>query len=144
MEIKDLMTRDPKCIGTDGSLAQAARQMKNDGIGYLLVCDAGRLVGVMTDRDIVVRAVAENLDPATTPARAVMTARPVWCYDYEKLEEALLLMEGWRIRRVPVLDVDHKPVGVLSLDDIARPESRRELAGGLLEKVASRRPPPSR
>lgn len=142
MEIKELMTRDPKCIGPDGSIAQAARQMKNGGIGYLPVCDAGRLLGVMTDRDIVVRAVAENLDSAKTAARAVMTADPVWCYDYEKLEEAVQLMEGWRIRRVPVLDIDHKLVGVLSLDDIARPANRRELAGELLERIVGRRPTP--
>jgi len=142
MEIKELMTRDPEWIGSDSPIALAARQMRNRGIGYLPVCDSGRLLGVLTDRDIVVRVVAENLDPAKTAVRAVMTADPVWCYDYEKLEEVVQLMEGWRIRRLPVLDGEHRLVGVLSVDDIARPVSRRDLAGELMEKVAGRRPLP--
>jgi CBS domain-containing protein len=143
MKIKDLMTRGPHSIGPDGSLRQASCEMKAYGIGFLPVCDEGRLVGIVTDRDIVVRALAANLDPAETRARAVMTADPVWCRDDDELADGVRLMESRRVRRVPVLDRANKLVGVLSLDDIARPDDRRELAGELLEKIALRRPPPS-
>ena len=141
MQIKELMTRGAHCIGPDGTLAQAAKQMRSYGIGLLPVCDDGRLLGVLTDRDIVTRALAADLDPAATRASAVMTVDAVWCYEDDAIEEAVRLMESWKVRRVPVLDREHRVTGVLSVDDIARPQERRSLAGELLERLASPRPP---
>ena len=142
MKIKELMTRGARWIEPGGSAAQAARQMKAYAVGLLPVCELGRLVGVLTDRDIVVRAVAEGRDPKSTTAGELMSPDPVWCSEDDELEEAARVMEGWRVRRLPVLDAEHRLVGVVSLDDIARPDERRALAGEVLEKTAGRRPPP--
>ncbi|MCI3150735.1 CBS domain-containing protein [Streptomyces sp. GB4-14] len=116
--VRDIMTAAPVTVGPQTSVAQAARLMRDHDLGVVLVTDDGRLRGLVTDRDLVVRSVAEGLDPEeTTVVRAcsedLVTVRPD-----DELDVAVRLMREHAVRRVPVVDGEH-PVGVLSLGDVA-------------------------
>ncbi|MET8894267.1 CBS domain-containing protein [Streptomyces albogriseolus] len=116
--VRDIMTAAPVTVGPHTSVAQAARLMRDHDLGAVLVADDGRLRGLVTDRDLVVRSVAEGVDPEeTTVVRAcsedLVTVRPD-----DELDLAVRLMREHAVRRVPVVDGEHA-VGVLSLGDIA-------------------------
>ncbi|CAL9343555.1 CBS domain-containing protein [Streptomyces sp. enrichment culture] len=116
--VRDIMTAAPVTVGPQTSVAQAARLMRDHDLGAVLVTDDGRLRGLVTDRDLVVRSVAEGLDPEeTTVVRAcsedLVTVRPD-----DELDVAVRLMRDHAVRRVPVVDGEH-PVGVLALGDVA-------------------------
>ncbi|MFI0504008.1 CBS domain-containing protein [Streptomyces albogriseolus] len=116
--VRDIMTSAPVTVGPHTSVAQAARLMRDHDLGAVLVADDGRLRGLVTDRDLVVRAVAEGVDPEeTTVVRAcsedLVTVRPD-----DELDLAVRLMREHAVRRVPVVDGE-QPVGVLSLGDVA-------------------------
>ncbi|MER7710888.1 CBS domain-containing protein [Streptomyces werraensis] len=116
--VRDIMTAAPVTVGPQTSVAQAARLMRDHDLGAVLVTDDGRLRGLVTDRDLVVRSVAEGLDPEeTTVVRAcsedLVTVRPD-----DELDVAVRLMREHAVRRVPVVDGE-QPVGVLSLGDVA-------------------------
>jgi len=115
----DVMTSGVTTIGPRESLQRAASLMKNLNIGSLPVCDGARLVGVVTDRDITVRAVADALDPRGTPVAEVMTVAPKFCFDTDPIEQASAVMQQLQIRRLPVIDADNKLVGIVTLGDIA-------------------------
>lgn len=132
MLVRHAMTRRAETIGADETLQDAARAMRSLGIGALPVREGDRLVGMLTDRDIVTRATAEGFDPRTTPVRAAMTPQVVTCYDHEPLEAAARLMEGRCVRRLMVLDEEKNLVGVLSADDLAL--VARGLAADVLER----------
>jgi CBS domain-containing protein len=119
MKIKDVMTRTPQCIAPDESIRQAARRMKEHDIGVLPVCSDDRLIGMITDRDLALRAVAEGSDPESTSVHEAMTPSIVFCFDDEDLESAIDKMEERRIRRLLVLNRSKRLVGILSLGDIA-------------------------
>ena len=138
MKVKEVSTRDPECIGPEASLTEAAKKMRILDIGMLPVCDNGRLIGTITDRDITVRAVAEGLDPKTIRVREMMTQEVVYCFDNRTVEEAAHLMEDKKIRRLPVLDLEKHLVGIISLGDLAVRAHERKLAGEVLEHVAQR------
>ena len=125
MKINQIMTRNPEYIGPDDTLVRAAAKMRDLKVGSLPVCKDGRLVGILTDRDIAVRAVANGLDSHTS-ARSVMSRLVTYCFDDQDQEVAASLMETNRIRRLPVLDHDEHLVGIVSLGDLAvrtRPET---------------------
>ncbi|CAM5635778.1 CBS domain-containing protein OS=Streptomyces albaduncus OX=68172 GN=FHS32_002690 PE=4 SV=1 [Streptomyces griseoloalbus] len=116
--VRDIMTAAPVTVGPQTSVAQAARLMRDHDLGAVLVTDDGRLRGLVTDRDLVVRSVAEGVDPEeTTVVRAcsedLVTVRPD-----DELDLAVRLMREHAVRRVPVVDGEHA-VGVLSLGDVA-------------------------
>lgn len=119
MMVKDAMTRRAETIGPDETLQAAARKMRALNIGALPVCDCERLVGMLTDRDIVIRGVAEGADPAKATVRSSMTPQVVYCVDEEPLHNAARLMEERSIRRMLVLDARKRLVGILSADDLA-------------------------
>ena len=138
MKVKDISTPDPQCVSPDASLTEAARQMRILDIGMLPVCENGRLIGTVTDRDITVRAVAEGLDPKTVKVRQMMTQEVVYCYENRSVEEAARLMEEKKIRRLPVLSQAKQLVGIVSIGDLAARAHERRLAGEVLEHVAQR------
>ncbi|MCC7537648.1 MAG: CBS domain-containing protein [Deltaproteobacteria bacterium] len=113
------MTRAVEAIGPDTSLVEAARFMRDESIGFLPVLEEGRLVGVITDRDITVRATADALDAQSTRVGSVMTKPVVTISESESIYEADALMERHTIRRLVVLDGRGALCGVLSLDDLA-------------------------
>lgn len=119
MKVADLMTRDPQIIDPETTLQRAAELMDDLGVGLLPVCEAGRLIGVVTDRDITVRGTAAGQGPGETTVADVMTSDLQWCFEDEDVAEAERLMRDAQIRRLPVLDQNRKIVGVLSLGDLA-------------------------
>jgi CBS domain-containing protein len=113
------MTRDPQIIDPETTLQRAAELMDDLRVGLLPVCEAGRLIGVVTDRDITVRGTAAGQRPGETKVADVMTSDLRWCFEDEDIADAERLMRDAQIRRLPVLDQNRKIVGVLSLGDLA-------------------------
>jgi CBS domain-containing protein len=119
MKIREVMTQGPETVNPKASAKEAARKMKDLDIGSLPVCDGEKLEGLVTDRDMVLRLVAEGLDPATTNVREIMTLGATYCFDDQTLEEAAAVMEAHQIRRLPILNRDKELIGMLSLGDLA-------------------------
>lgn len=135
MQVKDVMTEKPQVVGPQTTLKEAAETMKSLDVGVLPVCDNDRLVGMVTDRDIVVRAEAEGLSPASAMVEQAMTPDVTFCFEQDDLDSAVKLMEEKQIRRLPVLNADHRLVGIVSLGDLAV-SGDQEAAGEVLERVS--------
>lgn len=117
---RDIMTARPRCIGENDSLSIAAALMSELNIGSLPICGEDRkLKGMLTDRDIVVRAIAEGLDPESTPAGALAAGKPVTVDSDDDVSVALERMQEHQVRRLPVLE-NHLLVGIVSQADVAR------------------------
>jgi CBS domain-containing protein len=117
---RDLMTPDPKCVKEDQTLVDAARMMRDLDVGALPICgNDERLKGMLTDRDIVVKCIAEGGDPTTATAGSLAEGKPVTIGADVDIREALELMQEHQVRRLPVID-DHRLVGIISQADIAR------------------------
>jgi CBS domain-containing protein len=117
--VKNMMTRKATTVGPDFPLATAARLMRDGEIGCLLVVDHERVVGVLTDRDIVVRGVADALDPVYSVVREAMSASAIVCSVDDAVHQARRLMTANRIKQLPVLDRENRLVGLVSIGDIA-------------------------
>src|SRR5262245_19709030 len=102
--VKEIMTRDVQVIHPDHTLQEAAEKMKALNVGPLPVCEEGRLIGIITDRDITVRATAEGTDSWTEKVRDVMTREVVYCYEDHNVQDAARLMKDNQVRRLVVLD----------------------------------------
>jgi CBS domain-containing protein len=134
MLVRDAMTFGVGTIGANESIAAAARRMRDEGIGALVVNDdGGHVAGIITDRDITIRTVADGMDPRRTFVHTAMTPQVVECLDHDELEAAVMRMERGAVRRVVVMDGAHRLVGVLSVDDVALRSPA--LAGEILEHV---------
>jgi CBS domain-containing protein len=140
MLISEIMTRDVESIGPDDTLQEAAMRMKEFGVGPLPVCQNQSVVGMVTDRDITLRAVAKGLDPATTPVRDVMSEEIVCCFEDQNVELAARLMESKQIRRVLVVDRDKKLVGIITLADLSAEAVDTQRAGEILHEVSEAAP----
>ena len=136
MQLKEIMTHGAEVITPEATLQEAAKKMQRLDIGPLPVCDGERLVGMLTDRDITVRAVAEGCDPTTTTVREAMTPDVAYCFEDEEVHEAAKVMEQYQIRRLPILNRNKRLVGVVSLGDLAVSPDNRRLAGQVLEQVS--------
>ncbi len=137
MLVREVMTQKAECIRPANSLQEAAQKMKDLDVGPLPVCgDNDRLVGMITDRDITVRAVAEACDPRTTTVKDVMTPDVVYCFEDQDVREAAGLMKDHRVRRLVVLNRDRRLVGIVSLGDLAVETGDEKLAGKTLEQVS--------
>src|SRR5262249_21362833 len=119
MKLKDLMTPEVEVVRTDSTLQEAAARMKGINVGTMPVSDGDRLVGMLTDRDIAVRAVAQGFDPKTTRVGDVMTADVFWCFEDQDVDEAAKLMQEKQIRRLLVMNRDKRLTGIVSLADLA-------------------------
>lgn len=136
MQVKDVMTRGAECIQPDSPLDKAAERMKDLDVGSLPVSGDGRLVGMITDRDITVRATSLSLDPATTHVADVMTPGVAFCFEDQDVTEAAAIMKEKQIRRLPVLDRNKQLVGIVSLGDLAVQSGDDALSGETLERVS--------
>lgn len=136
MQVRELMTPDVRVVPPDATLDQAARDMRDLDVGSLPVCDGQRLVGVVTDRDIAIRAVADGRDPGRATVREVMTARVRYCFDDEDLAEAVRMMQQYQIRRLPVLNREKRLVGILALGDVAVDGGDGALSARALREVS--------
>lgn len=136
MQLKDIMSPAVRMIAADASLVDAAIEMSKADIGFLAIVDQ-KIVGVLTDRDIIVRAIAEGRDPGETTARDIMTTDIFVLSQDDLVEDAALAMQKRRVRRLLVQDDAGKCVGVVSLGDLAAEGHQRELSGETLEEVCS-------
>lgn len=118
MRIKEVMTPDVHLAGPDQSICEAACVMAEFDTGVLPVSDGERLVGVITDRDIAIRAVADKKSP-DTPVREVMSKEVLYCFEDETAEHVAKNMGEQKVRRLPVLDRKKRLVGIVSLGDLA-------------------------
>lgn len=139
MEVAAAMHRQADWASADMPVAEVAKMMLKDDVGAVPVGRDDRLIGMVTDRDIVLRVVAAGRDPAKTTAEEIMTKGVVYCRTTETVEDAIHLMDQKKIRRLPVIDENKRLVGMLSLGDISHAVSR-ELSGELLHAVADHHP----
>jgi CBS domain-containing protein len=135
MQVCEIMTRGVEIVAPDASLQQAASAMEALGVGSLPVCDSQRLVGTITDRDIVVRGVAAGLSPVDSLVRDCMSDDVAYAFEDEEADEVLERMKVLQVRRLPVLNRDKKLVGIVALGDIAT-EPRAAALGSVGAAVA--------
>lgn len=121
MQIRDVMSRDAKLASPNDTLRRAAQMMKECDCGVLPVADGDHLVGMITDRDIAIRAVAEGKDP-NTKVREAMTQEVMYCFEDKETQQVAQNMADIQVRRLPVLNRDKRLVGIVSLSDLARKE----------------------
>ncbi len=119
MKISDIMTRNVRVVAPERTIQEAARLMDEMNVGVLPVCDGRRLRGMVTDRDITVRATAAGLPPDTTRVRDIMSDNVWWCFDDDDVGHIVQLMSDHQIRRLPVIDHDKHLVGIVALGDLA-------------------------
>ncbi len=117
--IKDVMTRDPICVDPHSSAADAAKRMREVDSGAILVAEDGHLKGLLTDRDIVVRAIAEGRDPARVEVQEICSADIEALRPDDDVDRAVQLMRDRHIRRIPVVEGGDHPVGIVSIGDLA-------------------------
>lgn len=127
MKICDAMTRDVCVASPNETICDAARQMAAIDAGVLPVGENDRLVGMITDRDIAVRAVAQGLGP-DTPIREVMSQEVLYCFEDDSVDDVARNMADQQVRRLPVVDRDKRLVGIVSIGDVARCEPGRQTA----------------
>jgi CBS domain-containing protein len=118
-QLSEVMTTDPRTVTTDDSLTDAAKIMRDEDVGAVIVTENGKVCGIVTDRDITVRAIAEGKDPAGTAIDEICTRDPTVLSPTEDAGDAVRLMTEKNIRRLPVVD-DGQPVGIVSLGDLAQ------------------------
>ena len=135
MKVKDAMHKGVEWVEPTMSLVEIATKMLNSDIGAIPIGENDRLIGMVTDRDIVIRGVAKGAAISGLTARDVMTKGIVYCRDDEELDDALRIMEQKKLRRLPVLDENKRMVGMLSLGDLSHAASH-ELTGELAAAVS--------
>lgn len=137
-QLKDVMTPKVQVIHPGASLKDVANKMKELDCGAIPVCEQDRLVGMVTDRDIVIRGLAEEKDFNSVCARDVMSSPIIYFFEDQNVDEAARLMEVKQIRRLVVLNRNKRMVGIVSLGDVAVQTGNEELSGEILEKVSTR------
>ncbi len=137
MKLSEIMTREVETIQPDDPLRVAAKKMRDRDIGFLPVCDGETLLGVLSDRDITIRALADGMDVNIMLGRDLMTTPAIYCFEDQDVSEAAKIMAENQIRRLVVLSRDDKRlVGVLSLGDLAR-SGTTDLSGKVLQRVSA-------
>ena len=133
--IREVMTSNPQSVEPSTSVAEAARLMRDEDIGSLPVVEGGKLTGILTDRDIASRAVAEGRDPQSTNVGEVASSDLVTVDPQQDLDEALRLMARHQVRRLPVVEEDGRLVGVLAQADVAQSGDDRQ-TGQMVEEIS--------
>ena len=128
MRLKDVMTTQVEVVQPDASIQEAAEKMRSLDVGALPVCDGPRLIGMITDRDITIRATAQARDAESTLVRDVLSPELVYAFEDQDLEEAEQLMQEKQIRRLPVLSRDQQLVGIVALADVAAEGGKKEVS----------------
>lgn len=136
MKVKEAMHRGVEWSAPTTSLAQLAKTMRKYDIGAIPIGENDRLVGMVTDRDIVVKGLANGADIASLTARDVMSEGIIYCLADQELGEALEIMEQKKVRRLPVLDDNKRMIGLLSLGDVSHAASQKQI-GELAASVSA-------
>ena len=133
--VQDVMTPNPTSVAADNPVFEAARIMKEKGVGIVPLVEGGRLVGTVTDRDIAVRVVAEGKDPQSVRVREIASTDVVTVDPQQDLDEALRLMASHQVRRLPVVEEGGRLVGIVAQADVAR-EANDKKTGELVEEIS--------
>ena len=134
-KLRDVMSTDVTVISPDATLQEAARQMRSGDFGLLPVGENDRMIGTISDRDIVIRGVAAGKD-VTTPVRQVMSDGIFWAREDDSIEDAARMMSEHQIRRLPVVDANKRLVGIVSLGDVALDSLYQQPAGAALSAIS--------
>lgn len=134
-KLKELMSRDVKIISPDATIREAALQMRSGNFGMLPVAENDRMIGAVSDRDIAIRAVADGKD-GSTKVRDVMCTGVIWAYEDDSVDDAAELMSKHQIRRLQVVNVDKRLVGIVALGDFAVISSDIKTAGETLSEIS--------
>jgi CBS domain-containing protein len=135
----EVMTKNPVCLLPDEMVAEAARLMRNEDIGSVLVIENEqnkKLVGIVTDRDLTIKIVADGLDARSTKVEAVMTHQVVTCFAGDDLQKALDAMAEHRLRRIPIVDADNKVVGIIAQADMATRTDQPEKTAEVVREIS--------
>lgn len=132
MQIKEVMSSNCNWIAPESTLAQAAQTMKDQDIGFLAVGENDRLIGVITDRDIALRAVADSMN-AETQIRDIMTPQVLYCFDDQPVDEICANMSDVKVRRLPVVNREKRLVGTVSLGDLS--QAKAQQSGQALQSI---------
>lgn len=135
MKIREMMTRETRSVSPSTPVIEAAGLMRLHDIGAVPVLDGDQIVGILTDRDIVIQAVADGDDPRTTLVGDIMSTGSISVFDDQAVDEAVELMQKFQVRRLPVLNRNSKLVGIVSLGDIAV-DVHAGLSGKVLKEVS--------
>lgn len=133
--VREVMTSDPCAIDAEKPVAYAAKMMKDEDVGLAPIVEGDRLVGTVTDRDIVTRVIAEGRDPESTSVREIASTDLVTIDPQQQLDEALRLMARHQVRRLPVVEEDGRLVGVVAQADVAAHAQSAE-TGRMVEKIS--------
>lgn len=136
MQLREIMTPQVEVVAPTVPLVDCARKMRDLNVGAIPVCDGDRLQGMVTDRDLAIRGLAEGLNPKKTRVAEVMSADVAWCYEDQEASDAAAIMREKQIRRLPVLDRQKRLVGIVSLGDLSVKTGDRALAGDTVEAVS--------
>jgi len=139
MKVRDAMHAGATWIDPSAPLTDLAARMQKEDIGAIPIGENDRLIGMVTDRDIVVRGMVGEGDPLQLTARDVMSEPIIYCHDNEELDDAVRIMERAQIRRLPVIDEHRRMVGMLSLGDVAA-RATPSLASETLRAVSAHHP----
>ena len=138
MTCAEVMTPSPTCCQPDHTVVDAAELMEREDVGLVPVVAANKtkLIGVLTDRDIVLKVVAAGRDPASTAVSEVMTTDPVSCLPQELVETVMELMATRQVRRIPIVDKDGSIVGIVSQADVATRIAKPEETGQVVQAIS--------
>jgi CBS domain-containing protein len=142
MNVSEIMSRKVEIISPETPIRDAAQKMKAYDVGFLPVGDNDRLVGTVTDRDMVIRVIAEGKDAEYCKTRDVMTSDVFWCYEDQTVDEVADYMAEKEVRRVLILNRAKRLVGVVSIGDLAKTGGEQQKTGELIKEIAEA--PPSR
>jgi CBS domain-containing protein len=134
MKTSEIMTTNVECVSPETGLVELSHRMKTLDVGFLAVCENDRLVGTVTDRDIVIRGTAAGCDINTCVARDIMTPEVHWCYEDDNIKDIAEKMREKEVRRMLILNKDKRLVGVVSLGDISKVEEKE--SGKTLKDIA--------
>lgn len=139
MKCNEVMTKDPVCCLPTDSVAKAAELMKTENIGSIPIIESEhsqKLVGIVTDRDLALKIVAEALDAKSTTVEMVMTHEVVTCHADDELQKALEAMAKHQLRRIPVVDKDNKILGIIAQADVATRVDEPEKTGEMVKEIS--------
>lgn len=139
MKIQEIMSKNPQSVSSNDKLSLAAEKMKKLDVGFLPVVDNGKISGVVTDRDIIIRAVANHKNPEEAKVKDCMSSKASCCFEDDDIQKAVNLMEDKQIRRLPIINRQNKLVGVVTIGDLAIQAHNQKLSGEVIEKISEHR-----
>jgi CBS domain-containing protein len=136
MKVSEMMSRIMECVQPGASIKEAAEKMRATDVGFLPVCDGDKVVGTLTDRDIIIRHVADGQNPYRVKVRDVMTPNVFYSFEDQDVEEVARYMQEHEVRRILIYDRGERLVGVVSLGDLSKVAGEERLAGETLKDIA--------